>query len=94
MDWPAITKKWVGSIASLSKSLFGTCENRKKEFVDHVKLVLVVLYAAWEFFILQKNFVETPNGFIITNQFAYILVGTHKSFYALHFCYLLVLGEE
>jgi hypothetical protein len=29
-------------------------------------------------FILQKNFVETPNGFNITNQFAYIMVGTPK----------------
>jgi hypothetical protein len=44
-----------------------------------VKLV-VVLYAplCLGVFILQKNFVETPNGFIITNQFAYILVGTPK----------------
>jgi hypothetical protein len=68
----------MGSIAWLSKSLFGTCENGK-EFVDHVKLV-VVLYAplCLGVFILQKNFVETPNGFIITNQFVYILVGTPK----------------
>jgi hypothetical protein len=35
-------------------------------------------HAAWEFLFCKRIFVETPNGFIITNQFAYILVGTPK----------------
>jgi len=47
--------------------------------VDHVKSVVVLYAPLWlGICILQKNFVETPNGFIITNQFAYILVGTPK----------------
>lgn len=52
--------------------------------MDHVNEVgscfLCSIIMLGNFFILHKNFVETPNGFIITNQFCLYLGGYTKAF--------------